>query len=270
MRKRLSPLYLLSLIYVFLSFCCLADGVDKAALIVIDMQPFFVKRGGYDSTTENSKKIEAILKDQVATIDAAKNAKIPIVFIEYECDVCGNTNPVLTEAATGYEKVKYIKKNSDGIFDEDNKYRQDLVKYLMENEIQNLIVTGANGGSCVEESIEGALENNYSVIAISSGIADFNYKEYIYPYKYRDKQFYCKGCAFKQVNNLNEIFPVTSLTKDAAITEKIKTEESPNVDDAGAYCPEKVTTELDQLTLIIDDISSVTPKGRRSVANKAN
>ena len=67
-------------------------------------------------------------------------------------------------------------------------------------------VTGANGGACVVQSIHGALDNNCSVLAVSSGIADFNYQDFIYPYKgyYNDIKANCADCTFREVPTFND------------------------------------------------------------------
>jgi hypothetical protein len=45
-----------------LSFSLWAQ-VGKSALIVIDMQPYFVERGGNDKDLENAKKVAEILAE---------------------------------------------------------------------------------------------------------------------------------------------------------------------------------------------------------------
>ena len=119
----------------------------------------------------------------------------------------GSTNTELKEAVNEYKNVKYFFKNSDSMFAEENIYKSELSKYLSDKEVGNLVIIGANGGACVESSIEGALSNNCNVIAYNKGIADFNFIDFIYPYVY-DKHIptKCEDCTFKEMYRLENIF----------------------------------------------------------------
>lgn len=207
------------LISIFISSSLFAENVelgDKTALIVIDMQPFFVTRGRNDKKPENIKKVDEIIKTQIAAIEAAKKANIPIVFIEYA--LIGDTNVKLKKAAKGYDDVKFIKKSTDGMFSNRNEYLKELVSHLNDKHIGKLIITGANGGACVERSISGSLENGYEVISFSKAIADFNYEDFIYPY---DDQYefveHCRyaKCKFKEVDELEiMVLELSDIKKD--------------------------------------------------------
>jgi len=110
-------------------------------------------------------------------------------------------------AAQGYDKAKVIKKNTDGVFSSKNIYRKELVAYLQENQVGTLIITGANGGACVYLSMRGALDNNCTVIAYNRGIADFNFKDFIYPFAgyYDNTELNCKNCSFKEVSSMDGV-----------------------------------------------------------------
>jgi nicotinamidase-related amidase len=187
---------LLSLSSFAEQFCSEHGG--NSALIVIDMQPGFVTRGGADQVPENKVKVNAILKEQVAAIKNAREAGIPIVFIEYEG--FDPTNTVLKDAAKGYKNSSLFKKTSDGMFDEDNDFRKELIDHLKKHQIGTLIITGANGGACVKSSIRGSLKGNCNVVAYNKGIADFNYQEFLYPYAghYKDIKPNCENCTFRE------------------------------------------------------------------------
>lgn len=175
---------------------------DKTALIVIDMQPYFATRNGVENRQMNKKALEDITKQQTETIKQAMAADMPIVFLEYHG--YGDTNDSLKNLVKNYSKAKFIDKTTDGMFDRSNTYKEELTKYLNENEVGKLIVTGANGGACVESSISGALNIGYDVIAYSKGIADFNYYTFIYPYDdYYEFDKKCKkNCKFKEIDEL--------------------------------------------------------------------
>lgn len=189
---------------LILSFSLWAGVGSKSALIVIDMQPYFVERGGNNKDLENTKKVASILAEQERMILQARAANMPVIFIEYEYAGYdfGATNERLSSAAEGYKQATVVKKSSDGMFD-DAKSKAKLNKLLAEKGINHLYITGANGGACVKDSIQGALENNYSVTSVSQGVADFNYKEFIYPYKgHYHFNPTCPTCSFKEVDGI--------------------------------------------------------------------
>jgi nicotinamidase-related amidase len=198
---------------LFLTFSLLAALPafgQNSALIIIDMQPQFVTRGGHDQDPGNIKKVNKILENQVAAIEEAKKAGIPIVFLEYEN--FGDTNKILKTAVKDYDKAEYFKKNTDGMFSEYNDHKKELVSYLDSQGVENLIITGANGGACVKRSIAGSLgDGKYNVYAYSQAIADFNYTEFIFPYddKYSFKSN-TNGCSFNEVDCLADVVDVMS------------------------------------------------------------
>lgn len=187
---------------------CQREG-GNTALIVMDMQPGFITRGGSANLPENKTKVAQIIAEQLDAIESAKKAKIPIIFLEYE-GKRGPTNPVLRKATSGYRQVRYFKKDTDGMFDNDNRYKNKLVRYLKSKRISALVMTGANGGGCVLSSIEGALDSNCTVFAYTKGIADFNYRDFIYPYVgyYKYVRANCKDCVFQEISNRSDVASV--------------------------------------------------------------
>jgi nicotinamidase-related amidase len=174
-----------------LSAFCIPGDKENHALIIIDMQPKFVTRGGNHNKESNVEKVENIITTQLEAINVAKASGIPIVFLEYEN--YGDTNNILKNAVGDYENTKFFLKNTDGMFSQRNKYRDKLISYLEDEKIGTLVITGANGGACVKSSIGGSLEEGYNVVAYSEAIADFNFKDFIHPYDniYKFKPEYC-------------------------------------------------------------------------------
>ncbi len=182
---------------LLVSLVCFAQETSLGngyALVIIDMQPWFVEVNGYDKSPDNAKKVTEVLDNQVKLIELAKKKHIPIIFIEYVS--AGDTNEKLKKVASNYKEVQYIKKNQDGMF-YDEIAAAKIKEYLTAKKVSNLIIVGANGGACVRESIAGAVENGYQVIAYSKGIADFNYEEFIYPYD----DIYQFNSSFKEVDD---------------------------------------------------------------------
>jgi len=203
-------------IILFILFCdtTLAEIIcsrnsDNAALVVIDMQPFFV-RSPYSKVPENIQKVEEVLNVQIEAIRHAKKNGLPIIFIEYYHHIVkiGETSEKLKSEVKDYSEVKFSKKTTDDMFDASNSFRADLVEYLKKNNVGTLIVTGANGGACVRKSIQGALDSNCNVFAYNKGIADFSYPKFIYPYigQYSTSiKPNCRDCTFQEVSGIDDI-----------------------------------------------------------------
>lgn len=213
----------------------LRECQDRTALIVIDMQPYFAERNGAYKDEENAKKIEEIIEQQKRAIHMAKANGMPIVMIEYECGPCDPTSSDLMEAIGSYEESSVIKKTADGMFDSWNAHRSELKEHLDSLGVDNLIITGANGGACVESSIDGALRENYDVLAINNGIADFNYSEFMYPYTYDDNHWRfnrtieeCNDCSLTQYKTVEEVQIALSLDEWAASVDRTATENDDN------------------------------------------
>lgn len=206
---------------------------SRSALVIIDMQPYFRTRTGQHQTAENIRKFDTVLEDQRVAIRNAKAANIPIILVKYA--IPEEKSPTVIKTADGGERINYrgsdfydvidvlkreiagygnghiLEKNTDGMFDKyekfQNKSLDDLNRILDQNDIGTLIVAGANGGACVKASIEGALHNRCRVVAISSGIADFNYPEFIYPYRGHYEGIggtHCPRCRFEEVQTVAE------------------------------------------------------------------
>lgn len=121
--------------------CSTTSG--NSALVVIDMQPYFANRNGFERYPDNKAKVDRLLKFQVEAIKKAREQRIPIIFIEYDCRRfmidCGGTDAALLKAAEGYQDVSVIKKDTDGMFSHQNTYRSELVKHLQSRDIGNLL-----------------------------------------------------------------------------------------------------------------------------------
>ena len=190
---------LLGLFLILLSLSAFSQ-VEKKALVIIDMQPDFVQRLGKDTVPANLEKTRRLIATQLELIENAKKANLPIIVVTFKKH--GEMEESLKNSLKKYPKKYEVQKTTDSMFD-DLKVQKDLFTYLKKENISELIITGANGGSCVFRSIYSALAYNYNVYAISDAIADFNYKEFIYPYEYSKNKFYrpkgCKHCKFEEL-----------------------------------------------------------------------
>lgn len=152
------------------------------ALVMIDMQDEFATRDNYNRLGVNPEKIKAVIEKQKIMIALAKNKKMPILVAEYQS--FGPTNSELMTAIGNYAWFYRVVKTTDGLFDNANSSVAETKSKLAEWGIDSLILMGANGGACVEATMKGAISSGYKVWAYTSGIADFNYENFIYPYFY--------------------------------------------------------------------------------------
>lgn len=197
------------LVILFISFAVFADTSrtgNNSALIIMDMQDYFVGRTGSLSTPDNVRKLEDVTNEQVKLIQLARSQNIPVIFVEYE--TFGDSNKKLRDAVAGYENTRTIVKSSDSMFDPANAHLNELFESLHEKEIGTLIIAGANGGGCVQDSIRGSLGNNYNVIAYPEAIIDFNFQYFVYPYRGRFTgvaDVNCDNCTFREVSSIENV-----------------------------------------------------------------
>lgn len=196
--------YVFSSSLLLLSLLPSSVFAGESALVIIDMQQKFITRGGHETKPENVKILKDIFAAQTEAIKNAMTMGIPIIFEEYENH--GDTDDQLRNLVKGYQNVVYFKKTSDGMFERYNSHLEKLTKFLKEKDVTNLLIMGANGGACVKESIEGALKNEYNVVAYSHGIADFNFEKFTYPYKYDGITSKPKEGTFRQVTDVKGLF----------------------------------------------------------------
>jgi len=157
-------------------------ALSESALVVVDMQKSFISWEPNEFSFENEKKFKATNKEQERLMHFALENEIPIVLIKYAQQ--GPIMPKLHSLARGYDRVKIFEKNTNGAFNPLNSGKKELTSYLQKQGVNNLIVAGANGGSCVRSTIQGALVDGYSVVACSDAIIDFNYEKFKYPFEY--------------------------------------------------------------------------------------
>lgn len=185
------------------------------ALLIMDMQDGFINRENYQILNDNPQKLRRLLEKQKQAINVAKTKRIPIYIVEYKNREYTPTHHELIEAIGDYP-ANIIYKTSDALFGythPDDGRINSLVEPFVnaefrERNITDLVIIGANGGSCVLGSIRGALEVGYVVWAYNDGLADFNFQEFIYPFRYYEQQGYWKitDDKFHENDDLSQIF----------------------------------------------------------------
>ena len=116
---------------------------NETVLMIIDMQPHYVLRFNNAEKPENIKKVEDLIKKQIAAIKEAKKNNVPILFIEYIIRSGSleekQTDKRLVAATKGYDKVKFFQKSTNGIFEDRNVSKKPMLQYLKEKETQDMM-----------------------------------------------------------------------------------------------------------------------------------
>ena len=194
MRKLLATVLLIVTCLPFVAFA------GPKALVIVDMQDIYVTRGRSDKLPENQETLRRLEIRQKQMIDVARRRGMPIMLVEYAGN--GPTNARLLAHIADYPKVFTVLKSTDGLYDWFNTSAEIAREKLQAYGVTDLIVMGANGGSCVERTIRGALSNGYRVWAYKNGIADFNPITFQYPYSYSNQYAYSDlaGMGLKEFN----------------------------------------------------------------------
>lgn len=184
----------------------------KSAVVLIDMQPYFVTRYGFDKNQTNLNKVSAAIAEQINVINEAKKKNLPIIIVEYALigplNNLGSTDSRLMQAVEGYYNYEVIKKSTDDVFSEQNYWRSDIKFFLNMRNVNHLVIVGANGSQCVQSSVRGALDSGYNVTTYTKGIADFQNESFVYPYSSLNTKWYnlkCSTCSHNQVTQLEEL-----------------------------------------------------------------
>ncbi len=184
----------------------------KAALVVIDMQPYFLTRGGSHLVPENQRKNGLVLARQARLIQVAKENHIPIIKIEFSG--YGSTDSFLNQQIGDYEMTQTFLKRKDGMFHSESGVGEELKAHLNRLQVSELVISGANGGACVRCSIEGALNNGYRIWADSQAIIDFNVSDFVHPYRYGEEAFWVSDEALlTNFNQTDDAFKIESILK---------------------------------------------------------
>lgn len=132
---------------------------NKIAIIIIDMQDFFLKNF--------MKEIPPILiKNQLSVIDICISKKIPLIVLEYKCRGIfrGETTKQLNNKIKNIPHSKVlIKENNSGFTD------TNLSEILGNIKCKKLLLMGVNANGCVQDTAISAIRKGYKVI-VSKGV----------------------------------------------------------------------------------------------------
>lgn len=189
---------ILFLIFSLLCSCPIAfasANQPKPALVLIDMQYGFYKRGGTLHTTG----LELLVSNQIALLAHAVDEKLPVVILEYRgYDV---TDTRLTNVLKGYGKVKTFQKTNDSGF-----AHPELQAQLKAWNVDTLIIAGVNGCCCVRSTVTDGLKQGYKVVTSPEVIGDLNMN----PPRFPNGTWYPSNKNFKAYLKLEDLIDYVS------------------------------------------------------------
>ncbi|MBW2058812.1 MAG: cysteine hydrolase [Deltaproteobacteria bacterium] len=169
--------------------------IDKTALIVVDMQNDFVREGAPMSLPSCREAIPNAKR----VVDACRKAKIPIVYLKF---IAGPKQTLIwTWSPKLFPDVKCCWKNHKRYYDDIKKeaeasdiieeiypqqgdeivekygyngfYDSNLENILRAHQVEYTVVIGALTPICVDDTIAGAFERQFKVLAVSDAMGTF-------------------------------------------------------------------------------------------------
>ncbi len=170
--------------------------LDRAALLVVDMQNDFVRKGAPFFLAGCNDAIPNVTR----TVERCRERRVPVVFLKFtagpketliwtwsaplrpETKACWKGErrfyEEISREAEGHDVIdeiypqpgeQVVEKYSYGGF-----YETNLASVLQAREVSQLIVVGCAAPFCVDDTVTGAFDRQYQVIVVSDGIGYFD------------------------------------------------------------------------------------------------
>lgn len=167
---------ILNLLLLFSHILINAYAGERAVLgvVIIDMQPSFMR----DASAQR-ERWNALVTTQLELITWARTNKAPVVVFEFESK--GKTDRRILSALRGHRHMVITKRTDDGFSMNIGTSGPLASDFFFENDVNTLIVSGINGGSCVRDTIQGAAVNGFNVRSSNDLVGDFTVLPATYP-----------------------------------------------------------------------------------------
>ncbi|UCF00713.1 MAG: isochorismatase family protein [Deltaproteobacteria bacterium] len=148
--------------------------LDKAAMLVIDMQHYFHGLAA------------PILDNVLSLIDACRTARLKIVFTRHGVHDPQNDGGMLTtwwddlivRGSEAWQLNKELKPNSSDLVIDKNRYSAfqgtDLDDWLCKNGVEDVIISGVMTNLCCETTARDAFGHDYRVFFVADATATIN------------------------------------------------------------------------------------------------
>jgi nicotinamidase-related amidase len=154
----------------------------KTALLVIDIQRDLTEKDG--KAVLNPELTDKIIENTNAIITKADKLKLTVIYIRHEFKkdflVDQITKGALREGSQGAQIDPRIIIANRNIFTKnimDSFSNKEFEKFLQQNEIDALYITGIDARACVDRTIKAALNRKYQVCVIEDCIASKTSKD---------------------------------------------------------------------------------------------
>lgn len=131
----------------------------KQALIIIDMQNFFLKH-------MSPKNKKTLIEKQLTVIRACRKANLPIIALEYACLGIPRGHIVAKLHEASRPQVTIVKQKNGGFT------QTNLDQILKDWGVGEVVLIGINGSGCVQDTAIGALHRNYKVVTCLETMAN--------------------------------------------------------------------------------------------------
>ncbi|MCB9094466.1 MAG: cysteine hydrolase [Halobacteriovoraceae bacterium] len=155
------------ILFAFNLFVTLVTHAQSGfAVMIIDMHEVDIN----SFVDEGKLALDKMLEKQNELIIWANDNYIPVIYIE--SDWGGKTTDSLIVA----DDYKYITKYTAGAFNEGTSSLEKLKHYLVDRNIDSIILAGIHASACVAASARGALDQGYKVYS-SADLTANNYPD---------------------------------------------------------------------------------------------
>ena len=177
----------------------IAVGLDRTALIIIDMQRDFLEPGGFGETLGNDvSPLQTAVGPCRAVLDAARTAKLLVIHTRegHRPDLSdaprakiergepamrigapGPMGRILVRGEPGHDIIPQLRPvDGEPVVDKPGKgafHQTDLHQILQKHEIENLLVCGVTTEVCVNTTVREANDRGFRCVVLSDCCASY-------------------------------------------------------------------------------------------------
>ncbi|MDY6800533.1 MAG: cysteine hydrolase family protein [Bacteroidota bacterium] len=164
----------------------------KTALLIIDIQKFYFPKGSVPLVNPEEAAMNAS-----ELLNEFRSQKLTIIHIRHNASTGGNIHPLVMP----HENEKVISKNKANAFVD-----TDLLDYLNNNKITDLVICGMQTHMCVEAATRAASDLGFKCTVIGDACATRDLK-------YADKTIKAIDVHYSTLSSLNRTYATIQTTR---------------------------------------------------------
>jgi nicotinamidase-related amidase len=194
----MKKIFLLSMLVLLVSsiyhpiFAQQNDSHKNSALLIIDIQEFYFPQGAVPLVNPEEAAMNAS-----ELLNEFRNQELTIIHIRHNASSGGDIHPIVMPL----ESEKVISKNKANAFID-----TDLLDYLKENKITDLVICGMQTHMCVEAATRAASDYDFSCTVIEDACATRDLK-------FRDITIKAKDVHYSTLSSLNRAYAAIKTTQ---------------------------------------------------------